>query len=420
MTSGYLAFSLLSGLEPLQRWEDSWDEYELGDWGNKNPPLGKYFVGAIVSVVNDDGVPVRYGWTWPESLEWNMEYGNLPPPHLLTRVRVGMALFGSLALILAWLAAFIATRDPLLALVAPLYLYSVSTFRFRAWTVHMDSIQLVFLLAAAAALFAFMRVKSTPYAILAATAAGLSCAVKFSSGPMVLVIALAVAFQARGSAAHRAFLSFITLIVPVAVFVIVNPYLYDAPLDKTLDIIQSWSESKRDQMTDPAHVDNVVHSRLGATTWLIDELGGHHTTAAKISAVIATLCLWVWLRFGFRFQLSRRATIGLVAAVLLVLLLEWQINDHSRVISWLWPVAIFAIVYSHRSQTASEQAQNIAVCGAALFVTGWTALWLPFYWSQYALPPEALGSIVLALGATRLVELLRARFDPNWTVDDPT
>ena len=402
ITSGYLGFSLLTDMEPLERWEESWDEYQLGSWGNQNPPLGKYFIGAVVSVVKDDGEPVRFRWCQYDVL--------LPPPDFLAGVRVGMALIGSLALFFAWLAAFIATRDPVTALVAPLYLYFHGTFQIHATTVHTDIIQLVFLLAATAALFGFVRKKSASYAILAATAAGFSCAAKFSSAPIVPVIAVAAAFCARGSIRHRASLTLATLVIPVAVFVAVNPYLYDAPIDKTLHILHLWKELIGRQAIDPALVDHVVHSRLAAIAWIVGEVVGPDL-ADKILAGLAALCLWVWLRFGLRPRLSLRATIGLIAALVLVMLLEWQITDRTRVMSLLWPIALFAIVRSHRSQTASERAQDIVVCGAALFVTGWVSLWLPFYWPRYSLPPIALGSIVLALGATRLVELLRTRFE---------
>src|SRR5688572_16861989 len=60
ITSGYVAWQLLAAGAPPSRWERAFAERGLGDWGNKNPPLGKYLIGLAVSRHVHDDAAVQY------------------------------------------------------------------------------------------------------------------------------------------------------------------------------------------------------------------------------------------------------------------------------------------------------------------------------------------------------------------------
>src|ERR1700748_1783026 len=49
INSGRVAFDLLRPGASPQHWAESFDPRRLGAWGNLNPPVGKYIIGAAVT-----------------------------------------------------------------------------------------------------------------------------------------------------------------------------------------------------------------------------------------------------------------------------------------------------------------------------------------------------------------------------------
>src|SRR5437773_3173984 len=78
LRSGGITYQLVIDRAPAAAWEIAYDD---NDFDNRNPPVGKLVVGAMLAA---RGVRVpEYKWTWPLSYQENMVLGTLPPPDVL-------------------------------------------------------------------------------------------------------------------------------------------------------------------------------------------------------------------------------------------------------------------------------------------------------------------------------------------------
>ncbi|HEX4352597.1 MAG TPA: phospholipid carrier-dependent glycosyltransferase, partial [Polyangiales bacterium] len=248
MTAGYVAYTLLRDRAPLERWDHAFDEHALGDWGNKNPPLGKYVIGWAIAaqVANDRDVNDRHAFR-PERA-----------PTLIA-ARTGIALCASVALCASYWLSYELIGSALWAALATLFLFFLPSFQFHAVRVYTDVPQIALLLCASAGMLRFARNGQWRWLIFALVCGGLACAVKFSAGAWSL--------GALGYCAWRSFERprsllplMAALLIPLISFVAVNPFLYRDPLGRSLALAQSWQTSKANQRLDPQFADTVVQS----------------------------------------------------------------------------------------------------------------------------------------------------------------
>ena len=54
ITSGYLTYQLVVSAAGPSEWATAYDALRLGDWGNKNPPVGKFLVGVATAPLLSD------------------------------------------------------------------------------------------------------------------------------------------------------------------------------------------------------------------------------------------------------------------------------------------------------------------------------------------------------------------------------
>jgi hypothetical protein len=256
VTAGYVAFSLVRQLAPVSRWQRAFDERELGDWGNKNPPLGKLIIGAAVAPLVSSDAAVNY----QASMSVPPERHRLPPSELLVAARTSIALSAALLLFATYLLASELLGRSLWASVAPLCLFLVPNFQWHATHVYTDVPQLAFMSLGAYAMLRHARTRRFRWYALALVAGGLACAVKFSAAVFCVATAVyALPALLRRRSDVRPLLA--AAIVPVAVFIAVNPYLHDRPIDKSIQLVRDWRATKRAQQADSLLASGAVQDR---------------------------------------------------------------------------------------------------------------------------------------------------------------
>jgi dolichyl-phosphate-mannose-protein mannosyltransferase len=330
LRSGGITYQLVVERASPAQWETAYGD---SDFDNRNPPIGKLVVGGMLAAA---GVHrPNYKWTWPLSYRENLALGTLPPPEVLRAVRLGFTLVAAITLVLTYCIAWRLTRSAW-AIAAPVYLFSLPVFQFLGARVYTDIIEVTLMLASGlAALIYVEQPRRWTALVVAAVAAGLACATKFSAAPLVIGLAFVVGRISR----FRLLAMAIAVLVPVLVFVAVNPYLYRTPVTRTRGLIIAWGELiGRQQVRSPGFA---VQSRL---------------TKLKL---VATRTI-----FPERFE---GTSIGL-RLVLPVILLVGLYR-----VRWPW--------------------LTIVVVQAAV-----TALWLPFDWQPYYLPTLGMMAPAFAAG----------------------
>jgi 4-amino-4-deoxy-L-arabinose transferase-like glycosyltransferase len=440
ITSSYVTFQLLTEAAPPSRWERAYEDKGLAFWGNMNPPVGKLLTGVWVAAFRDAGDPVDYQWQWPLSYEENQARGNIPPRSLLVPVRLFIVVSALATLAALYAFAIQLTGNPWTALLAPAALYFSPIFQIHATQVYMDVPQLAFLALAIAAFAAEIR-RPRPWAFAASLVAlGLACAVKFSSAPLVLATGLFVLARPQ-SWRRRLTQAAAVAVVPFAVFVAVNPYLYPDPLGRSHQFLTEWAALKETQKQDPALAESVVTSPVAGLDISL------RTTVAKppfahpafgalrphvwLAAVLAAALL-AWGLWRFQVALpplrSRRWRQGLAAGAGLWLVL-WALGvaGASLLLALCGVAWLFGIGDSGRSR---ELAAYTVLCASTMVV--FTGLWLPFVWWRYFLPPLLLmaplyaagGAFLLSVAATRVPRLPRgssanqSAASPNATISE--
>lgn len=246
ISSGAVTFDLVRRRAPVSEWEHAYDRLQLGDWGTQNPPVAKFYFGAILALTGH-GDPVAYRWAFPRTYAQNLAAGTLPPAAVITPVRLGVVLTAAITLGLTYLLAF-ALVGNVAAVLAPLVLFALPVFRFHATHVYTDVPELACVLLGAVLCCAYARRQRWTLLIGAGLAGGLACAIKFNAAPIVAAAVLIVWwYSSRQRIARAAAVA----AIPLIVFVAVNPYLYPAPIARTRAIIQTWSARKVQQQQDP-------------------------------------------------------------------------------------------------------------------------------------------------------------------------
>ncbi len=416
ITTGYITFQLVSTLSSISQWETAYDEAHLGDWGNKNPPLGKLIIGAVVALSKKDSDSMRYSWDWKSSYADNLRAGRLPPRHLLKPARHAIAAMGAAVLLLLYVIAFQLTASHASALLAPIFVFSTPVFQVHAVRVYTDIPQLLFLLSSVVFSLAHMKTSKLFWLALSLIFLGFSCAVKFSSGPAV--VALLVFILLRRSSLKKKILNFIAvLILPFLIFSIVNPYLYRNPIGRTAALISDWKTSKERQKTDPILARQSIPARwAGLVTAtargvlkptqtppfgskMLARFQKHSPMILGLLATIVGLLALLGHRPYFR---SSRKTAFVAGSIFgLGFLVEVWLFGSGGASTGLFFLGAWA-VYSRslsRSDDSDEDRRRVGFFSilfiSILLMTGW---WLPFDWARYYLPIIALSSVLGAVG----------------------
>jgi 4-amino-4-deoxy-L-arabinose transferase-like glycosyltransferase len=350
--------------------------------------------------------------TWPFDHAVNRAAGNSPPFRLLTPARIVMALFGGASLALIYICCVQVVRRRWLPLLAPILLFGLVVFVGESTRVHTDMIQVALLLAAIVASNHFLASRREWTFYLALVLAGLSCAVKFSSGPFVLA-SLAVYGIRHEQPSRRLARGVAILFVPFAVFVAVNPYLYPDPIRRTRSLIASWSISKhmqQERFSDEAVTSMPQRFGLVASkgvlaprfaTWS----GAGGDIAGPAGAVLALGLLGLAIRGALRARdRSRQRRLFWIAASSSIGIALLAVLDAFAALLPLLAVAgCVQLAVLARSRERDERSavvrSFIIVLGA--FVVA-TALWLPLDWSRYYLPVIALMPVVYVAGVAEL------------------
>lgn len=364
ISSASVTLRLARTLAPPSEWNNAYDRAELGDWGHRNPTLGKLIIGAGLLL---SGQSEQSQLMWPDALP---SFGALVAARLAITVCAGFTLW------LAYLLAWQLTGSPF-ALAAPLFLLALPVFRFHATHVYTDMPEIMLMLAAAC-LLASRRL------LLASVAVGLACAVKFNAAPMMLAVCGARLFasgdgpttpadgnrkgsrvpgyqrheinnQQRGEArfrlVHAGLRTALLGLIAFAVFVAVNPYLYPNPIGRSLHLMQEWRQQKVDQRQNalaaswavrsraeglsltagaivrPDAVQASVFGQLGVLGWLIAGL-------VVIGLSVMRSRLW-WMIFGVN-----------VLATVLWLPFDWG-RYYLPVVLWLPPLIVLGFDQCH-------------------------------------------------------------------------
>src|SRR5581483_8864109 len=295
IASGYLTLELARTAAPPSRWARAFEERLLGDWGNKNPPVGKLFVGVAAAVARRPGDSMRYAWRWSQSTQENVRRGYAPSPALLAGCRVASALCGGLVLVLIYVLAVQLLGASWLALLAPLVLAATPTFEYQSTHVCTDLPQIALLAGAVVAFVASLRQRraATVVFALALVLAGLSCATKLNSGALPPALALASLLIAPPAARRRSLgRAALALVAPAVVFVAVDPYLWPAPVARTGELVTAWHDSKRAQQLDPQLAPTAVHTR-GDAARLVLVKGVLWPTADGADLTASRAAVWI-------------------------------------------------------------------------------------------------------------------------------
>jgi hypothetical protein len=422
ITSGYLTWRLaITGASP-QGWVDAYEEAKLGPFGNQNPPVGKLMIGAAVAAGKSPADPVRYTWRWPYGYQDNLRAGNLPPPGLLKTVRYEIALLAIASLLLAYLVARQVVGGTRWApIMAPVMLFVSVPFHYHATRVYTDLPQL-FLSLLAVWLFQRWLCDRRVWALAGTLVTlGLACATKFSAGSLVLATA---AFCACLSASRqrRALYLLCIAIVPAAVFVAVNPYLWGDPIRRTLLAWRTWSTFLSEQRLDPTLAAFKINGPL------------HALKLVSLRTLLIPVCgfevpildhLWLYLLDTLLAGVSvasltlaalQRCSRGPVARSKLLVTLA--LGVFASAISWYAPggMALLGAMFVAGTWRLSGQLRHggwrtatgyFAVVLAVTFTS--SVLWLPFDWSRYYLPVLALTPVLGAAGAAEIETAIKIR-----------
>jgi hypothetical protein len=234
LRSGGVTYQLVIQRASAARWETAYAED--GDFDNRNPPIGKLIIGVILAA---KGIQrPNYKWQWPLSYEENVALGTLPPIDVLRFVRYGISVLGAATLVLTYCIAWRLTRSAW-AIAAPVYVFNLPVFQFLATRVYTDIIEVTMMLASGLALLIYVDQPRRPAALAAAAVAvGLACATKFSAAPLAIALVIVVV----RITSFRVWPVTIAVVVPLLVFVLVNPYLYRAPVTRTRGLITAWND----------------------------------------------------------------------------------------------------------------------------------------------------------------------------------
>lgn len=428
INAGAITLQLFADRAAPSIWEHAYRDRDLGDWGNKNPPLGKLLIGlAAACATSEAGETDRLGWRWGWTYEQNLAAGRLPSDELLRAARTASAVAASITLLLVYLAGTQLAASPKIAALGPLWLVLAPGFIGHAGLAVVDTFQLALMAFSTVACLRYARARRLRWLALGAAMGGLACAVKFNAAPALLGVGLWLLTLETGWQ-RRITTSCVAFVLSIGAFLVVNPYLYPAPLSRTVALIEEWSRSKSVQQTDPLLASTAVRSpveglALASTRGLLahasstdpmkssDEgplplRAGH---GALLASAVAALAVFLTLR--------RRRTDGR--------------GEHAHPIVWALLVASIAlgfpglIVLLGAGVAASvrrDDAERTFALRLPAYQLGasWLAigLWLPFDWPRYYLPILLFGAMLIPVAVRWLLAPGRGGIVPH-PFDDP-
>lgn len=413
ITTSYVTWRLVSGDRKLQ-WKTAYKKHKLGDWGHKNPPLGKLLIGASVAASGLPAKAINYRWKWPHSYFYNLRTGRLPPRHLLKSVRLFMVGLSVFVLLFVYLIAFKLTLKPTLSLLAPLVLFALPVYRSHSVVVYTDIPQLLFLVMGIYAYLAFLEKERWGWLVLASSLWGLSCAVKFSSGVLVAGAVLFCFFLTMGWK-KRVLSAFLIGALSLFSFFAVNPYLYSHPAQKLGRILKSWSKTKQSQQKS-GHFKTVqtrgkAFSLMFRSAFFSPFQMKGRAPASFLWIVLLLFCFFaaldtarLWFE-GARPDMRRLSEIrlffGCLLLGLLLSLFFW--NTFSGLFGGVLLSFSIRLLTSWREEDIQQRQRKF------LFFAFWssfvlTALWLPLDWSRYYLPVLLFFPLLFVAGLDRFVQ----------------
>lgn len=415
VTAGYRTYELVRGLSPPEDWETAYFPLGLRDWGNKNPPLGKLFIGLAVAAFRQDGERVRFVSTWPFDHAANLAAGNIPPFRLLTPARVCIALFSMACLVLVYVCSVQVQRRRYIPVLAPVALYCMLAFEQHNTRVYTDVPQLALLLAAVVAVNRHLATGREMGFYIALVLIGLSCAVKFSTGPFVVSAIACFCILIKQPRKQRLARGLALLVIPYAVFVAVNPYLYPAPVSRTLALIANWSSSKQAQQLSPSLKDSAVTSRASRVALVASRgvfsprLSGALSRVtggweAELGAIAGLGMLGGAIYLGRRRGVAMRRLVVLAAVSLGASAIVTWLDQPAVLLPTLTAAGIMHLATRARSRDPMGPAalHYLTVLGGLfLFVS----LWLPFDWGRYYLPILVLMPVIYTAGIAELLDV---------------
>ena len=416
---------VFSGASPEQ-WERAFTDKRLGDWGNKNPPVGKLALGlAVMPFVRADDT-VDYRWQWGLSGFDNYQAGNLPPQHLLFPARYWTLATGLASIVLLFVVIAKVTGSGWAALAAVWLFSRLPAFEFLSVHVHTDMTMLALSTGALVCLLEGVSRNRLWLLALGSSLAGLACATKFSAGTIAVGFVCGAVLTAK-TVRLAALRTVVSGAVLLGSFVLVNPYLYPNPLVRTLHLERKWTESKLAQQAQPELAPFVVTNRANGFGMVLMRgiLRPSHTKELSRKRFVV-----------FVHALTRAGGLSAVTLALLALM-GWRLRSPNGWRPWLpgFGVAAGAVAWEWSAFGSPTLLAPLGALGlAAMFLTRgsdigrrrrlvafvtvststWllTALWLPMDWARYYLPSIAMTAACWGLALTavaRCLELSRVR-----------
>ena len=362
ITSGEVTLRLVEHLAPPSEWQHAYVDAKLGDWGLMNPPIGKLYFGLILRLTGIHDTK-RYRWEYGHGEAENQALGNMPPMEWVTPVRLGVVVMGGLSLWLVYLGAWQLLRH-WTALLAPLVVFSAMSF--FATHVLTEVPELVLILASGYLLLRYVERPSLGLLTASAVVAGLACAVKYSAAQSVIALVL-VTIWAPDSWWKRFRHTVIALTLPFLVFVAVNPFLYPAPVLRTISLIGAWYWNKGFQQ----------HLALFAPVAVWTRSDALYLVTMRAILPDVSILPWVFARWA---ALTIIVGLGLAG---------------------LWPIA----------RTRPRIVAAWTILSGSSFVM--TVLWLPLNWSQYYLPVIIWTPPLLVLGLASCGSLVMTQWSSS-------
>jgi hypothetical protein len=238
----YFRFVFLEHDLTSQVWRPSW-------LNRDQPPVGRYIIGGIVWASGTDPDKVNKTYAWERDYQANLREGRVPDPSILTPVRRTMAIVGALSMVLLFVSGRLVGGTltgaiaGLAAISSPLLQTSFVQARTEALLALFSTLSLVVLLLAARQYRTRGSVGRVGWML--GPLLGLSLATKLTAAVAILGacayggVAGLVRFRHRPDEAVRMVgWAVATGLLASGVWVIVNPFLWGGPIERTWSMLE--------------------------------------------------------------------------------------------------------------------------------------------------------------------------------------
>lgn len=360
---------------------ETWSDPRFAEFGTRTPPVGKYIVGLslFLSGVVEPGRDIR-GYDFGHGFDWDALKAERPPPAVLQAGRAPALWLGAGCVALLFLLGRELTGSVWVGLFAALFLLADPLLARSSRSVMMDVPALFFsllALCAAARLCARIRAGAATATAGWTLAAGIACGLALSTKINALLILGVVLLWVLMSGPTRGVRTWAVLsgllLASGAVFVATNPFLYPAPIQNTLHLLELGQLVTQYEVA-PFQQLHGLPSRLEAL------LRVGVSTSGPVAHLIGRPTLAAWLD-------------GPLCA--------------------LGGVVCLTRTAASRHPDASSRGGAFVTAYAAVVAVG-ILWWTPFVWTRWYLPLEPVWALLEAVGLTavpmavdRLVNRLR-------------